>query len=95
METKQLGAKEKARRKNCDVRFSFAKRNRVFQNLVRVGARKLLVMGLVPSRVVRGRAVGSVPTERLVEVEEADGGSSRQERVGIVISCHGGEYFGC
>ena len=44
-ETKQLGAKEKARRNNCDVRFSFAQKNRVFQNLLRVGARKLLVMG--------------------------------------------------
>ena len=29
--TKQLGAKEKARRKKCDVRFSFARRNRAFQ----------------------------------------------------------------
>ena len=29
--TKQLGAKEKARRKYCDVRFFFIRKNRVFQ----------------------------------------------------------------
>ena len=28
---KQLGAKEKARRRKCDVRFSIARRNRAFQ----------------------------------------------------------------
>ena len=30
-QTKQLGAKEKTRRKKCNVRFSFIKKNRIFQ----------------------------------------------------------------
>ena len=32
-ETKQLGAKEKARRKNCDVRFSFAQKKSCLSEL--------------------------------------------------------------
>ena len=49
--TRQLGAKEKARRKKCDVRFPLIRNNRVFQkNHVRTGVRKLLGMGWVPAR---------------------------------------------
>ena len=33
--------------------------------------------------------------QRKIEVEAADGGSGRQERVGVVISFHGGERCGC
>ena len=45
--TQRPGAKEKARRKKCEVRFSIAWRNRVFQmNNVRIGVRKLLRMGV-------------------------------------------------
>ena len=39
------GKKAKARRKKCDVRFSFPMRNRVFQkNYMRIGVRQLLRM---------------------------------------------------
>ena len=41
--TKQSGANEKAKRKKCDVSFSFVTRNFVFQkNFLRFGVRKLL-----------------------------------------------------
>ena len=50
--TVQPGAKEKARRQKCDLKFSFARRSRVFQlNYMRIGVRKLLRMGLVFARV--------------------------------------------
>ena len=62
--TNQLGAKEKAWRRKCDVRFSIATRNRVFQNNVRISARKLLRMGLVFAGVWRGQAFGISFTER-------------------------------
>ena len=49
--TQQLGSIEKARKKKCDVRFSFAKKKRVFQKTyMRVGVRKLLRIGLVLAR---------------------------------------------
>ena len=54
--TKQLGAKENVRRRKCDVRFSFTRRNRVFQkNYMRSGVEKLLQMGLVPARLWTGK----------------------------------------
>ena len=40
---KMLGAKEKARRKKCKVRFSIIKKNKAFQkNYMKVGVKKLL-----------------------------------------------------
>ena len=86
--TKQLGAKEQARRKKCEVWFSCARRNRVFQkDYMRIGARKLQRMGLV----ARALASSGHRPYRKVEVQEADSGSSRQERVGVVIALRGGE----
>ena len=51
--TKKLGVKEKARRRRkCDVRVSTARSNRVFQrNNSRIGARKLLRMGIASRKV--------------------------------------------
>ena len=50
-QTKQLGAKEKARRKKCDVGFSLIKNNRVFQkNFMRIRVRKSMRTGLVLAR---------------------------------------------
>ena len=64
--TKQLGAKGKAGRRMCDLRFSNARRNRVFQkNYMKFGARKLLRMGLVPARVWGRQAVVILRTEKL------------------------------
>ena len=63
---KKLGAKEKARRKKCKVRFSLIKKNKAFQkNCMKVGVKKLLRAGMVPARTWRVHAVGMAPTERL------------------------------
>ena len=50
------------------------------KNVLSIRVRKLLRMGLALARA---------------EVEEADAGNSKQERAGVVIFFHGGEYFGC
>ena len=56
-----LGAKEKARRKKCKVRFSLVKKNMAFQKkYMKVGVKKLLRAGMVPARTW-----GVHPTERL------------------------------
>ena len=53
--TKQLGAKEKARRKQCEVRFSLIRRIRVFQkNYTRIGAWKLMRTGALHLKGVPG-----------------------------------------
>ena len=63
--TKQLGAKEKARRKKCDVRFSFARRNRVFQKQP-FEDEEVAEDGLGSCESVWiGQTVGTAPTERL------------------------------
>ena len=64
--TKQQGAKEKERRKLCDVRCSVIRKSLVFQkNNMKTGARKLLRMGLVLARVWREQAVATSLAERL------------------------------
>ena len=48
---KRLGAKEKARRKKCSVRFSLIRKNTALQkSFMKVGVQKLLRTGLVPAR---------------------------------------------
>ena len=75
------------------MRFSFVRRNLVFQkNFLRVGVRKLLRMGLVPARLWRTSRWHRACSK--AEVVEADCCSSRQERVCVVISLRGGESFG-
>ena len=70
--TKQLGAKEKARRKKCDVRLSIVRSNRVKKE--KLDVRKLLRNGPSPrKKVVR---TGRWPfVHRKVEVEATDGGN--------------------
>ena len=54
-----MGAKEKARRRKCKVRFSIIKKNKAFQeNCTKVGVEKL-------PRALGAHAVGMSPTERL------------------------------
>ena len=65
---KRLGAKEKARRKKCNVRFSLIKKNKAFQKnymKVEVRVKKLLRAGMMPARTWGVHAVGMAPTERL------------------------------
>ena len=52
---KNLGAKEKARRKKCTVRFS----------LMKVGGKKMLRAKMMSARTWRAHAEGMAPTERL------------------------------
>ena len=62
----RLGAKEKARRKTCMVRFSSIKKNKAFQkNYMEVGVKKLLRAGMMPARTWGVHAVGVSLTERL------------------------------
>ena len=74
----------------CEV--SFARRNRVFQKShLRTGARTLcLGMGFGLCESV-GRTNRGHCAYRMIKVQEADGVSSRQERVRLVITTHGGE----
>ena len=61
---KRLGAKEKARRKKCKVRFSLIKKNKAFQkNTMKMEVKKLLRAGMVPARTWGVRAVGMAHTE--------------------------------
>ena len=63
--------------KKCDVRFSLIKKIRVRNGLV-------LARGW-------GRTSGRCCTHRKVQIEEADGGSSRQEGIGIACLVLRGE----
>ena len=61
----KLGAKEKARRKKCNVRVSIIKKNEAFpKNYMKVCVKKLLRAGMMPARTWRAHAVGMSPTER-------------------------------
>ena len=77
---KKLGAKEKARRKKCMLRFSITKKNNAFQkNNMKVCVKKLLRAGMMPARAWGAHAVGMSPTERLIlrrQMEAAAGKKS-------------------
>ena len=57
---KRLGAKENARRKKCNVRFSIIKKIKTFRR----SAKKLLRAGVMPARTCGAHAVGMSPTEQ-------------------------------
>ena len=63
---KRLGAKDKARRRKCKVRFSLInKKNKAFQtSYMKVRVKKLLRAGMVPARTRGAHAVEMAPTER-------------------------------
>ena len=63
---KRLGAKEKARRKKCKVRFTIIKKNKAFQkNYTKVCVKNLLRAGMMPAKTWGAHAVGMSPTVRL------------------------------
>ena len=63
---KRLGAKEKAWRKTCKVRFSLTKQRKSFQkSYMKVDVKKLLCAGMMPAGTWRVHAVVMAPTERL------------------------------
>ena len=63
---KMLGAKEKSRRKKCNVRFSLTNKNKAFQkSYMKVVVNKLLRAGMMPARAWGVHAVEMSLTERL------------------------------
>ena len=79
---KKLGAKVKARREQCIVRFSLVKKNKAFQkNFMKMGVKKLLRAGMVPARTWRVHAVEIA--------EETDGSSSWKKAHRIPVLVHG------
>ena len=59
---KRLGAKEKARRKKCKVRFSIIKKSKAFhKNYMKVGVKKLLRAGMMPARTWEPMRSGYLP----------------------------------
>ena len=92
--TKQLGAKEKARRKTCDLRVPFARRTRVFQKHCMRNWREEAVGDGFGACESVGRTRRPPRAHRKAVIEEADGSERRQARVCFVISFHGGKEFG-
>ena len=63
---KNLGAKDKARRKKCKKTLSLVKKHKAFQkSYMNVEVKMLLRAGVMPARTWRVHAVGMAPTERL------------------------------
>ena len=89
---KKLGAKEKARRKKCWVRFSLIKKNKAFQkSYMKVGAKKLLRSGHGASKDMGSLYSGDC-SHGEVEIEETDGSGSRQEEHDFVVPVHGSTW---
>ena len=82
---KRLGAKEKATRKKCLVRFSIIKKNKVFQkNYMKVGVKKLLRAGMMPTRTWREGEKGCMQWGwlplKVKKIEETNGSCSGQKK---------------
>ena len=61
---KRLGAKDKARRRKCNVWFSIVKNNKAFRkNYLKVGVKKLLRAGMMPARTWGAHTARMSPTE--------------------------------
>ena len=72
---KKLGAKEKARRKKCNVRFSVIKTNKAFQKKYMKGVKKVAT-GRHDASKDKGSPCGWDVSNGEVEIEETDGGGS-------------------
>ena len=74
---KRLGAKEKARRKKCKVRFSIIKKNKAFRkNYTKVG-------------VDLGSPCGWDVSHGEIKIEETDGGSCGQQEHDLLFFVYG------
>ena len=83
---KRLGAKEKARRKKCKVRFSLIKKNQVFQkSYMKVVVKKLLPAGMVPARTWGVHAVGMAPTERFILRRQMAAGADEKSTTSLSL----------
>ena len=83
--TKQLGAKETARRTNCDARFSLPGGIEFSRTFLRIGVRKLLRMGLVLAGVWRGQAVGFASSERWKLRRQMAAAACKKESVSLSL----------
>ena len=83
-----LGAKEKARRKKCKVRFSLIKKNEAFQknSMSEGGGQEVATSGYGASMVSSCSRDGSYGK---VQIEEADGSSSGQQEHDLFVPFHG------
>ena len=90
-----LGAKEKARRKTCKVRFSIIKKNKCHsrKNYMKAGVKKLLRAGMVPARTWGAHAVGMAPTVE-VSIETTDGSCGRHKEYDFLVLVHGNLWPG-
>ena len=77
-QTKQLGTKEKARRKKCNVRLPLIKKNRIFQKKQNESRCEKAVEDWLGSCESVGRTSGRCCAHRKANIEEADAGSSRE-----------------
>ena len=87
---KRLGAKEKARRKKCKLRFLIIKKKKVFQkNYMKVGVKKLLRAGMMQARTWRSPCSGN-GSHGKVKTEETDGSCNDQKEYNLPVLLHGG-----
>ena len=87
-----LGAKEKATRRKCKVRFSLFKENKAFQkNYMKVGVKKLLRAGMVPARTCGVHAVVIAPTERFKLRRQMAAAAGKKSTISLSLSM---EAFG-
>ena len=84
---KKLGAKEEARRRTCELRFSIIMKNEAFQkNNMKVGVKKLLRAGVVPERTWGVHAVEIGPTERLKLRRQMAAAAGKKSTVSLSVS---------
>ena len=91
---RRLGAKENARRKKCNVRFSLIKKNKAFQkNYMKVGVKMLLRAGMMPARTWRAHAVEMSLTERfkLRRLKAAAAGKKSTTSLSLFMEANGPE----
>ena len=89
---RNLGAKEKARRKKCKVRFSLIKKNKAFhKSYMKVGVKKLLRAGMVPARTWGVHAVGMAPTEKynLMRLMAVAAGNKNTTSLSLFMEAYG------
>ena len=93
MRTKRLGTKGEGEKKEvrCEI-LAYQEKSGLPENYMRTGERNLLRTGSVQARMKRTSSLHCAC--RKAAVEETDGGSSRQEGLGVALSVLGGEQLG-
>ena len=91
---KSLGAKEKARRKKCNVRFFLIQRQKLFpKSYMKVECQEAATCGYDASKNVESPCSWD-GSHGEVEIEETDGGGSRQKEYNLFVPLHGGTWPG-